>query len=228
MLELTSGAIFIVCDQLFPQTIPRNSQEDQRPIWSKSRNLFCLGVLFLPPICQALFLASCFHISSSRYLGALGLLGNVLLNSGIYLLLSLGLFLRNQVVKRLGMVWTGVITSSSLRWGLIETHSAYLDNHKVFLRVTSSTAIHFLTARNGLFTRPFLSIWVIICMTIFMPKLLEFTRWQKLAPAFGLPLPLEGIIIFNTKELIRTFLSSSFCDRLFGQCLPCDRPFEKL
>ena len=64
-------------------------------------------------------------------------------------------------------------------------------------------------------------------MTIFMHKPFRIHRWQKLALAFGL-LCLEGIIIFNMKELIRTFSFYFLCDRLFCQCLPAIVLFEKL
>ncbi|MEG3142387.1 hypothetical protein SD436_05070 [Streptococcus sp. 2A/TPW/M5] len=86
----------------------------------------------------------------------------------------LGLFLVNQLVKRLGMVWTGVITFLLYCWGLIETYSAYLDTTSL-LKGYQLYSNLFLQREMVSFTRPFLSIWDTICMIIFMHKLLEFT-----------------------------------------------------
>ena len=65
----------------------------------------------------------------------------------------LGLFLVNQLVKRLSMVWTGLITLLLYCWGLIETYSAYLDTTSL-LKGYQLYSNLFFTARNGLFYTP--------------------------------------------------------------------------
>lgn len=126
----------------------------------------------LPPLCLALFLLPV-YLFPAGILIALVYLGMCYQLWYIPAFL-LGLFLVNQLVKRLGMVWTGVITFLLYCWGLIETYSAYLDTTSL-LKGYQLYSNLFLQREMVSFTRPFLSIWVIICMTIFMHKLLEFT-----------------------------------------------------
>ena len=101
----------------------------------------------------------------------------------------LGLFLVNQLVKRLGMVWTGVITLLLYCWGLIETYSAYLDTTSL-LKGYQLYSNLFFTARNGLFYTP---------VFIYMVH-----RLQKVALAFGL-FCLEGMIIFRNEGIDKNF-----------------------
>ena len=79
----------------------------------------------LPPLCLALFLLPV-YLFPAGILIALVYLGMCYQLWYIPAFL-LGLFLVNQLVKRLGMVWTGLITFLLYCWGLIETYSAYLD-----------------------------------------------------------------------------------------------------
>ena len=115
----------------------------------------------------------------------------------------LGLFLVNQLVKRLGMVWTGVITFLLYCWGLIETYSAYLDTTSL-LKGYSSTAIYFLQLEMVSFTRPFLSLWVTISMIIFMHKPLGFTVGKSYLSPLACSV-WKASSFFNMKESIRTF-----------------------
>ena len=62
----------------------------------------------------------------------------------------LGLFLVNQLVKRLGMVWTGVITFLLYCWGLIETYSAYLDTTSLLKGYQLYSNLFFYSAKWSL------------------------------------------------------------------------------
>ena len=62
-------------------------------------------------------------------------------------------YLAKQLVKRLGMVWTGFLALLLYCWGLIETYSAYLDTTSL-LKGYQLYSNLFFTARNGLFYTP--------------------------------------------------------------------------
>ena len=115
----------------------------------------------------------------------------------------LGWFLVNQLVKRLGMVWTGVITFLLYCWGLIETYSAYLDTTSL-LKGYQLYSNLFFTARNGLFYTPIFIYMGYYLYDHFHAQTFRIHRWQKLALAFGL-LCLEGIIIFQHEGIDKNF-----------------------
>lgn len=115
----------------------------------------------------------------------------------------LGLFLVNQLVKRLGMVWTGLITFLLYCWGLIETYSAYLDTTSL-LKGYQLYSNLFFTARNGLFYTPIFIYMGYYLYDHFHAQVFSIHRWQKLALAFGL-LCLEGIIIFQHEGIDKNF-----------------------
>lgn len=115
----------------------------------------------------------------------------------------LGLFLVNQLVKHLGMVWTGLITFLLYCWGLIETYSAYLDTTSL-LKGYQLYSNLFFTARNGLFYTPIFIYMGYYLYDHFHAQTFSIHRWQKLALAFGL-LCLEGIIIFQHEGIDKNF-----------------------
>ena len=115
----------------------------------------------------------------------------------------LGLFLVNQLVKRLGMVWTGFLALLLYCWGLIETYSAYLDTTSL-LKGYQLYSNLFFTARNGLFYTPIFIYMGYYLYDHFHAQAFRIYRWQKLALAFGL-LCLEGIIIFQHQGIDKNF-----------------------
>ena len=115
----------------------------------------------------------------------------------------LGLFLVNQLVKRLGMVWTGFMAFLLYFWGLIETYSAYLDTTSL-LKGYQLYSNLFFTARNGLFYTPIFIYMGYYLYDHFHAQTFRIHRWQKLALAFGL-LCLEGIIIFQHEGIDKNF-----------------------
>ena len=115
----------------------------------------------------------------------------------------LGLFLVNQLVKRLGMVWTGVITFLLYCWGLIETYSAYLDTTSL-LKGYQLYSNLFFTARNGLFYTPIFIFMGYYLYDHFHAQTFRVHRWQKVALAFGL-FCLEGLIIFQHEGIDKNF-----------------------
>ena len=115
----------------------------------------------------------------------------------------LGLFLVNQLVKHLGMVWAGLITLLLYCWGLIETYSAYLDTTSL-LKGYQLYSNLFFTARNGLFYTPIFIYMGYYLYDHFHAQVFSIHRWQKLALAFGL-LCLEGIIIFQHEGIDKNF-----------------------
>lgn len=115
----------------------------------------------------------------------------------------LGLFLVNQLVKHLGMVWTGFLALLLYCWGLIETYSAYLDTTSL-LKGYQLYSNLFFTARNGLFYTPIFIYMGYYLYDHFHAQTFRIHRWQKLALAFGL-LCLEGIIIFQHEGIDKNF-----------------------
>ena len=115
----------------------------------------------------------------------------------------LGLFLVNQLVKRLGMVWTGFLALLLYCWGLIETYSAYLDTTSL-LKGYQLYSNLFFTARNGLFYTPIFIYMGYYLYDHFHAQVFSIHRWQKLALAFGL-FCMEGIIIFQHEGIDKNF-----------------------
>lgn len=115
----------------------------------------------------------------------------------------LGLFLVNQLVKRLGMVWTGFLALLLYCWGLIETYSAYLDTTSL-LKGYQLYSNLFFTARNGLFYTPIFIYMGYYLYDHFHAQTFKVHCWQKVAFAFGL-LCLEGIIIFQHEGIDKNF-----------------------
>ena len=115
----------------------------------------------------------------------------------------LGLFLVNQLVKRLGMVWTGLITFLLYCWGLIETYSAYLDTTSL-LKGYQLYSNLFFTARNGLFYTPIFIFMGYYLYDHFHAQTFRVHRWEKLSLAFGL-FCMEGIIIFQHEGIDKNF-----------------------
>ena len=115
----------------------------------------------------------------------------------------LGLFLVNQLVKCLGMVWTGVITFLLYCWGLIETYSAYLDTTSL-LKGYQLYSNLFFTARNGLFYTPVFIYMGYYLYDHFYDQTFRVHRWKKVALAFGL-FCLEGLIIFQHEGIDKNF-----------------------
>ena len=115
----------------------------------------------------------------------------------------LGLFLVNQLVKRLGMVWTGFLALLLYCWGLIETYSAYLDTTSL-LKGYQLYSNLFFTARNGLFYTPIFIYMGYYLYDHFHAQTFKVHCWQKVAFAFGL-LCLEGVIIFQHEGIDKNF-----------------------
>ena len=115
----------------------------------------------------------------------------------------LGLFLVNQLVKRLGMVWAGVITLLLYCWGLIETYSAYLDTTSL-LKGYQLYSNLFFTARNGLFYTPIFIFMGYYLYDHFHSATFRVHRWQKLALALGL-FCIEGVVIFRNEGIDKNF-----------------------
>lgn len=115
----------------------------------------------------------------------------------------LGLFLVNQLVKRLGMVWAGLITLLLYCWGLIETYSAYLDTTSL-LKGYQLYSNLFFTARNGLFYTPIFIFMGYYLYDHFDSPSFRVHRWQKLALTFGF-LCLEGVVIFQHEGMDKNF-----------------------
>ena len=180
--------------------IPREFSENEGLSGQNRKNLFVLEFR-LPPLCLALFLLPV-YLFPAGILIALVYLGMCYQLWYIPAFL-LGLFLVNQLVKRLGMVWTGVITFLLYCWGLIETYSAYLDTTSL-LKGYQLYSNLFFTARNGLFYTPIFIYMGYYLYDHFHAQTFSIHRWQKLALAFGL-LCLEGIIIFQHEGIDKNF-----------------------
>ena len=174
MLGRLAVPFFIVCASFFLKHSLGNSQKMKAYLVKIVKTYLFWSFVYLP---YAWLFFSSLHLPV--YLFPAGVLIALIYLGMCYQLwyipaFLLGLFLVNQLVKHLGMVWTGLITLLLYCWGLIETYSAYLDTTSL-LKGYSSTAIYFLQREMVSFTRPFLSIWGTICMIIFMHKFLAFT-----------------------------------------------------
>ena len=186
MLGRLAVPFFIVCASFFLKQSLGNSQKMKAYLVKIVKTYLFWSFVYLP---YAWLFFSSLHLPV--YLFPAGIL------------IALGLFLVNQLVKHLGMVWTGVITFLLYCWGLIETYSAYLDTTSL-LKGYQLYSNLFFTARNGLFYTPIFIYMGYYLYDHFHAQTFRIHRWQKLALAFGL-LCLEGIIIFQHQGIDKNF-----------------------
>ena len=203
MLGRLAVPFFIVCASFFLKHSLGNSQKMKTYLAKIVKNYLFWSFVYLP---YAWLFFSSLHLPI--YLFPAGILIALVYLGMCYQLwyipaFLLGLFLVNQLVKRLGMVWTGLITFLLYCWGLIETYSAYLDTTSL-LKGYQLYSNLFFTARNGLFYTPIFIYIGYYLYDHFHAQVFSIHRWQKLALAFGL-LCLEGIIIFQHEGIDKNF-----------------------
>ena len=203
MLGRLAVPFFIVCASFFLKQSLGNSQKMKAYLVKIVKTYLFWSFVYLP---YAWLFFSSLHLPV--YLFPAGILIALVYLGMCYQLwyipaFLLGLFLVNQLVKRLGMVWTGVITFLLYCWGLIETYSAYLDTTSL-LKGYQLYSNLFFTARNGLFYTPIFIYMGYYLYDHFHAQTFRIHRWQKLALAFGL-LCLEGIIIFQHQGIDKNF-----------------------
>ena len=203
MLGRLAVPFFIVCASFFLKQSLGNSKKMKTYLAKIVKNYLFWSFVYLP---YAWLFFSSLHLPV--YLFPAGILIALVYLGMCYQLwyipaFLLGLFLVNQLVKRLGMVWTGLITLLLYCWGLIETYSAYLDTTSL-LKGYQLYSNLFFTARNGLFYTPIFIYMGYYLYDHFHAQTFRIHRWQKLALAFGL-LCLEGIIIFQHQGIDKNF-----------------------
>ena len=203
MLGRLAVPFFIVCASFFLKQSLGNSQKMKAYLVKIVKTYLFWSFVYLP---YAWLFFSSLHLPV--YLFPAGILIALVYLGMCYQLwyipaFLLGLFLVNQLVKRLGMVWTGLITFLLYCWGLIETYSAYLDTTSL-LKGYQLYSNLFFTARNGLFYTPIFIYMGYYLYDHFHAQAFSIHRWQKLALAFGL-LCLEGIIIFQHEGIDKNF-----------------------
>ena len=203
MLGRLAVPFFIVCASFFLKHSLGNSQKMKTYLAKIVKTYLFWSFVYLP---YAWLFFSSLHLPV--YLFPAGVLIALIYLGMCYQLwyipaFLLGLFLVNQLVKRLGMVWTGLITFLLYGWGLIETYSAYLDTTSL-LKGYQLYSNLFFTARNGLFYTPIFIYMGYYLYDHFHAQTFRIHRWQKLALAFGL-LCLEGIIIFQHQGIDKNF-----------------------
>ena len=203
MLGRLAVPFFIVCASFFLKHSLGNSKKMKAYLVKIVKNYLFWSFVYLP---YAWLFFSSLHLPV--YLFPAGILIALVYLGMCYQLwyipaFLLGLFLVNQLVKRLGMVWTGLITFLLYCWGLIETYSAYLDTTSL-LKGYQLYSNLFFTARNGLFYTPIFIYMGYYLYDHFHAQAFSIHRWQKLALAFGL-LCLEGIIIFQHQGIDKNF-----------------------
>lgn len=203
MLGRLAVPFFIVCASFFLKHSLGNSKKMKAYLVKIVKNYLFWSFVYLP---YAWLFFSSLHLPV--YLFPAGILIALVYLGMCYQLwyipaFLLGLFLVNQLVKRLGMVWTGVITFLLYCWGLIETYSAYLDTTSL-LKGYQLYSNLFFTARNGLFYTPIFIYMGYYLYDHFHAQTFRIHRWQKLALSFGL-LCLEGIIIFQHQGIDKNF-----------------------
>ena len=203
MLGRLAVPFFIVCASFFLKQSLGNSQKMKAYLVKIVKNYLFWSFVYLP---YAWLFFSSLHLPV--YLFPAGILIALVYLGMCYQLwyipaFLLGLFLVNQLVKRLGMVWTGLITFLLYCWGLIETYSAYLDTTSL-LKGYQLYSNLFFTARNGLFYTPIFIYMGYYLYDHFHAQTFRIHRLQKLALAFGL-LCLEGIIIFQHQGIDKNF-----------------------
>ena len=208
MLGRLAVPFFIVCASFFLKHSLGNSKKMKAYLVKIVKNYLFWSFVYLP---YAWLFFSSLHLPV--YLFPAGILIALVYLGMCYQLwyipaFLLGLFLVNQLVKRLGMVWTGLITFLLYCWGLIETYSAYLDTTSL-LKGYQLYSNLFFTARNGLFYTPIFIYMGYYLYDHFHAQTFRIHRWQKLALAFGL-LCLEGIIIFQHQGIDKNFFLLPF------------------
>ena len=203
MLGRLAVPFFIVCASFFLKQSLGNSQKMKAYLVKIVKTYLFWSFVYLP---YAWLFFSSLHLPI--YLFPAGVLIALIYLGMCYQLwyipaFLLGLFLVNQLVKRLGMVWTGFLALLLYCWGLIETYSAYLDTTSL-LKGYQLYSNLFFTARNGLFYTPIFIYMGYYLYDHFHAQTFSIHRWQKLAFAFGL-LCLEGIIIFQHEGIDKNF-----------------------
>ena len=203
MLGRLAVPFFIVCASFFLKQSLGNSQKMKAYLVKIVKTYLFWSFVYLPY--AWLFFSS---LRLPVYLFPAGVLIALIYLGMCYQLwyipaFLLGLFLVNQLVKRLGMVWTGFLALLLYCWGLIETYSAYLDTTSL-LKGYQLYSNLFFTARNGLFYTPIFIYMGYYLYDHFHAQAFSIHRWQKLALAFGL-LCLEGIIIFQHQGIDKNF-----------------------
>ena len=203
MLGRLAVPFFIVCASFFLKQSLGNSQKMKAYLVKIVKNYLFWSFVYLP---YAWLFFSSLHLPI--YLFPAGVLIALIYLGMCYQLwyipaFLLGFVLVNQLVKHLGMVWTGLITFLLYCWGLIETYSAYLDTTSL-LKGYQLYSNLFFTARNGLFYTPIFIYMGYYLYDHFHAQTFRIHRWQKLALAFGL-LCLEGIIIFQHEGIDKNF-----------------------
>lgn len=203
MLGRLSVPFFIVSASFFLRQLLGNSQKMKAYLAKIVKTYLFWSFVYLP---YAWLFFSSLHLPISLF--PAGVLIALIYLGMCYQLwyipaFLLGLFLVNQLVKHLGMVWTGLITFLLYCWGLIETYSAYLDTTSL-LKGYQLYSNLFFTARNGLFYTPIFIYMGYYLYDHFHAQTFRIHRWQKLALAFGL-LCLEGIIIFQHEGIDKNF-----------------------
>lgn len=194
---------FIVCASFFLKPSLRDARNIKAYLVKIVKTYLFWSCVYLP---YAWVFFSSLHLSV--YLFPAGVLIALLYLGMCYQLwyipaFLLGLFLVNQLVKCLGMVWTGVITFLLYCWGLIETYSAYLDTTSL-LKGYQLYSNLFFTARNGLFYTPVFIYMGYYLYDHFYDQTFRVHRWKKVALAFGL-FCLEGLIIFQHEGIDKNF-----------------------
>ena len=203
MLGRLAVPFFIVCASFFLKQSLGNSQKMKAYLVKIVKTYLFWSFVYLP---YAWLFFSSLHLPV--YLFPAGILIALVYLGMCYQLwyipaFLLGLFLVNQLVKHLGMVWTGLITFLLYCWGLIETYSAYLDTTSL-LKGYQLYSNLFFTARNGLFYTPIFIYMGYYLYDQFHAQTFKVHRWQKLSLAFGL-FCLEGIIIFQHQGIDKNF-----------------------
>ena len=203
MLGRLAVPFFIVCASFFLKQSLGNSQKMKAYLVKIVKTYLFWSFVYLP---YAWLFFSSLHLPI--YLFPAGVFVALVYLGMCYQLwyipaFLLGLFLVNQLVKRLGMVWTGFLALLLYCWGLIETYSAYLDTTSL-LKGYQLYSNLFFTARNGLFYTPIFIYMGYYLYDHFHAQVFSIHRWQKLALAFGL-LCLEGIIIFQHEGIDKNF-----------------------
>lgn len=203
MLGRLAVPFFIVCASFFLKQSLGNSKKMKTYLAKIVKTYLFWSFVYLP---YAWLFFSSLHLPI--YLFPAGVLIALIYLGMCYQLwyipaFLLGFVLVNQLVKHLGMVWTGLITFLLYCWGLIETYSAYLDTTSL-LKGYQLYSNLFFTARNGLFYTPIFIYMGYYLYDHFHAQVFSIHRWQKLALAFGL-LCLEGIIIFQHEGIDKNF-----------------------
>lgn len=203
MLGRLAVPFFIVCASFFLKQSLGNSQKMKAYLVKIVKTYLFWSFVYLP---YAWLFFSSLHLPV--YLFPAGVFVTLVYLGMCYQLwyipaFLLGLFLVNQLVKRLGMVWTGVITLLLYCWGLIETYSAYLDTTSL-LKGYQLYSNLFFTARNGLFYTPIFIYMGYYLYDQFHAQTFKVHCWQKLSLAFGL-FCIESTIIFQHEGIDKNF-----------------------